>query len=127
MREQFPRLVWCRVTGFYADGPLEALPGYDAAVAGHGRADEHQRRRRRRPAARGPAGGGHGRRHERVIGVLLALHESAAEAARDQLVDAALYDGGLSPLHPHAPNWFMSGSKIPQRTGNAHPNIYPTT
>ena len=58
-----------------------------------------------------------------VIGVLLALHERAA-SGQGQLVDAALYDSGLSLLHPHAANWFMSG-KLPQRTGNAHPNIYP--
>lgn len=49
-----------------------------------------------------------------VIGVLLALHERG-RSGQGQLVDAALYDSGLSLLHPHAPNWFMSG-KIPQRT-----------
>lgn len=32
MRQVYPQLVWCRVTGFGADGPLGALPGYDAAV-----------------------------------------------------------------------------------------------
>ena len=37
---------------------------------------------------------------------------------------AALYDSGLSLLHPHAANWFMDGN-APRRTGNAHPNIYP--
>jgi crotonobetainyl-CoA:carnitine CoA-transferase CaiB-like acyl-CoA transferase len=39
-------------------------------------------------------------------------------------VEAALYDSGLSLLHPHAANWFMDGTE-PRRTGNAHPNIYP--
>ena len=32
VRGEFPRLIWCRVTGFGADGPLGSLPGYDAAV-----------------------------------------------------------------------------------------------
>lgn len=32
LSRRFPRLVWCRVTGFGSDGPLGALPGYDAAV-----------------------------------------------------------------------------------------------
>lgn len=123
VREQFPRLVWCRVTGFGADGPLGALPGYDAAVqamAGlmsiNGDADGDPLRVGL-PVVDMVTG------MNAVIGVLLALHERG-RSGQGQLVDAALYDSGLSLLHPHAPNWFMSG-KIPQRTGNAHPNIYP--
>jgi crotonobetainyl-CoA:carnitine CoA-transferase CaiB-like acyl-CoA transferase len=58
-----------------------------------------------------------------VIGVLLALQERQ-RSGRGQFVEAALYDSGLSLLHPHAANWFVDG-KAPKRTGNAHPNIYP--
>jgi crotonobetainyl-CoA:carnitine CoA-transferase CaiB-like acyl-CoA transferase len=58
-----------------------------------------------------------------VIGVLLALQERQ-RSGRGQFVEAALYDSGLSLLHPHAANWFVDG-KAPRRTGNAHPNIYP--
>jgi len=55
--------------------------------------------------------------------VLLALQERN-RSGRGQFVEAALYDSGLSLLHPHAANWFMDGTE-PRRTGNAHPNIYP--
>ena len=48
----------------------------------------------------------------------------AQRSGRGQLVEAALYDSGISLLHPHAANWFMDG-RVPGRTGNAHPNIYP--
>ncbi|HQQ70458.1 MAG TPA: CoA transferase [Alicycliphilus sp.] len=123
MRGEFPHLVWCRVTGFGADGPLGALPGYDAAVqalAGlmsiNGDADGDPLRVGL-PVVDMVTG------MNAVIGVLLALHERA-RSGQGQLVDASLYDSGLSLLHPHAANWFMNG-KIPQRTGNAHPNIYP--
>ena len=123
VRAEFPHLIWCRVTGFGADGPLGALPGYDAAIQATAGL----------MSINGEAGGDPLRVGlpvvdmvtglNAVIGVLLALHERAA-SAQGQLVDAALYDSGLSLLHPHAANWFMSG-QLPQRTGNAHPNIYP--
>ncbi len=123
MRSDFPHLVWCRVTGFGADGPLGSLPGYDAAIqamAGlmsiNGEADGDPLRVGL-PVVDMVTG------LNAVIGVLLALHERA-RSGLGQLVDASLYDSGLSLLHPHAANWFMSG-KVPQRTGNAHPNIYP--
>ncbi len=123
MRDVYPHLIWCRVTGFGADGPLGTLPGYDAAIqaaAGlmsiNGEADGDPLRVGL-PVVDMVTG------LNAVIGVLLALHERAASGL-GQLVDAALYDSGLSLLHPHAANWFMSG-KLPQRTGNAHPNIYP--
>jgi formyl-CoA transferase len=58
-----------------------------------------------------------------VIGILLALHERAA-SGRGQFVDAALFDCGISLLHPHLANYLASGV-LPTRTGNAHPNITP--
>ena len=123
MQHEFPHLVWCRVTGFGADGPLGSLPGYDAAIqamAGlmsiNGEADRDPLRVGL-PVVDMVTG------LNAVIGVLLALHERGV-SGKGQLVDAALYDAGISLLHPHAANWFMNG-KIPGRSGNAHPNIYP--
>jgi len=123
MAERFPRLVWCRVSGFGADGPLGALPGYDAAVQAmtgimsiNGEADGGPLRVGL-PVVDMVTG------LNAVIGVLLALRERE-RSGRGQMVEAALYDSGLSLLHPHAANWFMDG-KTPRRTGNAHPNIYP--
>ena len=123
MREELPHLIWCRVTGFGADGPLGSLPGYDAAIqamAGimsiNGEADGEPLRVGL-PVVDMVTG------LNATIGVLLALHERG-RSGQGQLVDASLYDSGLSLLHPHAANWFM-GRKLPQRSGNAHPNIYP--
>ncbi|SOZ67935.1 putative deshydratase, CoA-transferase; L-carnitine dehydratase/bile acid-inducible protein family [Cupriavidus taiwanensis] len=120
---RFPRLVHCRVSGFGADGPLGGLPGYDAAIQAmsgilsiNGEADGDPLRVGL-PVVDMVTG------LNAVIGVLLALQERA-RSGRGQFVEAALYDSGLSLLHPHAANWFMSGT-TPQRTGNAHPNIYP--
>ncbi|QOF78204.1 CaiB/BaiF CoA transferase family protein [Variovorax sp. 38R] len=123
LSQRFPRLVWCRVSGFGADGPLGALPGYDAAVQAmtgimsiNGEADGGPLRVGL-PVVDMVTG------LNAVIGVLLALQERN-RSGRGQFVEAALYDSGLSLLHPHAANWFMDGT-APRRTGNAHPNIYP--
>ena len=50
--------------------------------------------------------------------------QERANSGHGQFVEAALYDCGLSLLHPHAANWLLDG-RTPRRTGNAHPNIYP--
>lgn len=123
LSQRFPGLVWCRVSGFGTDGPLGALPGYDAAVQAmtgimsiNGESDGGPLRVGL-PVVDMVTG------LNATIGVLLALQERA-RSGRGQLVEAALYDSGLSLLHPHAANWFLDG-KSPKRTGNAHPNIYP--
>ncbi|KQP49694.1 CaiB/BaiF CoA-transferase family protein [Pseudorhodoferax sp. Leaf274] len=123
LSQRFPRLIWCRVSGFGADGPLGALPGYDAAVQAMTGL----------MSVNGEAGGEPLRVGlpvvdmvtglNAVIGVLLALQERH-RSGQGQFVEAALYDAGISLLHPHAANWFMDG-RVPGRTGNAHPNIYP--
>lgn len=123
LSQRFPRLVHCRVSGFGADGPLGGLPGYDAAVQAltgimsiNGEADG-QALRVGLPVVDMVTG------INAALGVLLALKERE-QSGFGQFVEAALYDSGLSLLHPHGANWFLNG-ETPKRTGNAHPNIYP--
>jgi len=123
LRERFPRLVHCRVSGFGADGPLGALPGYDAAVQAMCGL----------MSVNGEAGGPPLRIGVPIVdlvtglnaalGILMALRERET-SGRGQFVESTLFDCALSILHPHTPNYFYSG-KQPQRTGNAHPNITP--
>lgn len=123
MRPELPHLIWCRVSGFGSDGPLGALPGYDAAIQAMAGLMSINGEASGEPLRVGLPVVDMVTGMNAVIGVLLALHERA-RSGLGQLVDAALYDSGLSLLHPHAANWFTSG-EAPQRTGNAHPNIYP--
>jgi crotonobetainyl-CoA:carnitine CoA-transferase CaiB-like acyl-CoA transferase len=123
LSQRFPRLIHCRVSGFGADGPLGGLAGYDAAVqamtgimSGNG-SPESGPLRVGLPAVDLVTG------LNAALGVLLALQERA-RSGKGQFVEASLYDGGLSLLHPHAANWFLDGEE-PRLTGNAHPNIYP--
>ncbi|RQS15437.1 CoA transferase [Burkholderia sp. Bp9002] len=123
LHARFPRLVYCRVSGFGADGPLGGLPGYDAAVQAFTGL----------MSVNGEAGGPPLRIGVPIVdlvtglnaalGVLMALRERDA-SGKGQFVEATLFDSALSILHPHTPNYFHSGHE-PVRTGNAHPNITP--
>ena len=123
LQERFPRLIHCRVSGFGSDGPLGGLPAYDTAVQGMTGL----------MSVNGDTGTGPLRvglpvvdmttALNATIGVLLALNERN-RSGKGQLVETTLYDNGLSLLHPHAPNYLMTG-KAPVPTGNAHPSIYP--
>src|SRR3546814_9692893 len=49
---------------------------------------------------------------------------SSDVCSSDLYIDMTLYDCGLSLMHPYVANYTLSG-RIPQRTGNQHPNISP--
>ncbi|QNB13637.1 CoA transferase [Paraburkholderia tropica] len=123
LQPRFPRLIHCAISGFGPDGPLGGLPGYDAviqAMAGlmsvNGESDGPALRIGL-PIVDMVTG------LNALAGILLALAERE-KSSHGQSVDIALYDCGVSLLHPHLPNWFGNG-RTPQRSGNAHPNIAP--
>ena len=118
-----PRLIYCSVSGFGADGPLGGLPGYDAvlqAICGlmsvNGTPDSG-------PLRLGVPVVDYLTGYNALSGVLLAL-AARERSSLGQRVEATLFDTGLALLVPHASNWFYSG-RIPQHMGSAHPNIAP--
>jgi formyl-CoA transferase len=123
LRERFPRLVHCRISGFGADGPYGGQPGYDAAVQAMCGV----------MSVNGEENGGPLRAGvpvidlftgiNAVVGILMALQERN-RSGLGQFVESTLYDCGVSLLHPHLPNYYLSG-KTPKRSGNRHPNICP--
>jgi crotonobetainyl-CoA:carnitine CoA-transferase CaiB-like acyl-CoA transferase len=121
LQARFPRLVYCGISGFGADGPLGGLPGYDAvaqamsglmSINGEGVAT-----RLGVPVVDMSTG------LNAAIGILLALQERTRSGC-GQRVESCLYDTALSLLIPHASNWLYSGAE-PRALGSAHPNIYP--
>ena len=123
---RFPQLVYARVTGFGADGPMGGLPGYDAAIQAlvglmsvNGEPDARggEPLRVGLPVVDMVTG------LNATLGILMALQERS-RSGKGQYLEVALYDAGLSLLHPHAANHLLDG-RIPGRTGNAHPNICP--
>ena len=120
---RFPRLVYCAISGFGADGPLGGLPGYDAvlqAMCGlmsiNGTQDSGATRVGV-PIVDYVTG------YNALTGVLLAL-AARERTGMGQRVEVTLFDTALSLLVPHAANWLCSG-RVPGRLGSAHPNIAP--
>jgi len=123
LAQRYPRLVYCAISGFGADGPLGGMPGYDAvlqAMCGlmsvNGSAESGTMRL-------GIPIVDHLTGYVAMSGILMALY-ARERAGVGQRVDATLFDTGLSLLVPHAANWLYSG-QAPRLLGSAHPNICP--
>ncbi|MFZ5487143.1 MAG: CaiB/BaiF CoA transferase family protein [Pseudomonadota bacterium] len=123
LRERFPRLIHCRVSGFGADGPLGGAPGYDAVAQALGGLMSVNGTPETGPLRVGVPVVDMTTGLSAVIGVLLAVIERQ-RSGRGQFVEATLYDSTVALLHPQSANWLESG-KTPQLSGNAHSNIVP--
>jgi crotonobetainyl-CoA:carnitine CoA-transferase CaiB-like acyl-CoA transferase len=123
LHARFPRLVHCRVSGFGADGPLGGLPGYDAAIQALCGLMTVNGEPQSSPLRVGVPVVDVVTGLNAALGIMFALNERA-RSGKGQFVEAALYDCGLSLLHPHSANYLLGG-KEPVRSGNAHPNICP--
>jgi crotonobetainyl-CoA:carnitine CoA-transferase CaiB-like acyl-CoA transferase len=120
---EFPRLIYCSVTGFGQTGPYASRAGYDLMAQGMGGF----------MSLTGMAGGEPTRAGVpiadiftgvySVVGILAALAERQ-NTGRGTLVDTALIDTQVGVLGNQALNFLVSG-ELPQRIGNAHPNIVP--
>ncbi len=123
LQKRFPRLIYCRISGFGADGPMGAMPGYDAVVQAMSGLMSINGNPASGPTRIGVPIIDLATGQVSVIGVLLALFERE-RSGHGQFLDIALYDVALTLLHPPAANWFMSGKPQPL-LGNGHPNIVP--
>jgi formyl-CoA transferase len=123
VRDRFPRLVHCRISGFGGDGPRGGNPGYDAiiqAMTGMIAATGSQESGPTRigvPLVDITTG------LYAAIGILMALAERQ-KSGHGQFLETTLYETGLAIMHPHAANYFLHG-KPPALTGNEHPNLVP--
>lgn len=123
LAKRFPRLVYCTITGFGADGPLGGMPGYDAVlqamcgVMSVNGSDETGPMRMGVPVVDYLTG------YNALTGILMALYVRSS-TGKAQKVEATLFDTALSLLVPHASNWLYS-DRAPGLLGSAHPNISP--
>ncbi len=124
-----PRLVYCSITGFGQTGPYAHRPGYDFLVQGRG---GFMSMTGEKASA---SGTDHGPQKVGValtdimtglyasIGIQAALIERQ-QSGLGQQIDLALLDVTAATLANQASNYLVGGI-VPQRLGNAHPNIVP--
>ncbi len=122
-----PRLVYCSITGFGQTGPYAMRPGYDFLIQAMGGLMSIT------GAPDGVAGAGPQKVGVALTDILTGLYATiavqAALAERErsglgQYIDVALFDVQIACLANQASN-FLNGALVPQRLGNAHPNIVP--
>lgn len=122
-----PGLIYCSITGFGQTGPYRHRSGYDfliQAMSGlmsvTGEPDTNE--------AGGPQKVG-----VALTDILTGMYASSAvlaalahrtETGKGQYIDLALLDVQVACLANQAMNYRTSGN-VPQRLGNAHPNIVP--
>ncbi|HTS41018.1 MAG TPA: CaiB/BaiF CoA-transferase family protein [Xanthobacteraceae bacterium] len=123
LSKEYPRLIYCSVTGFGQDGPYAARAGYDLMAQGMGGimdltgSPEGDPQRVGVPVADIVTG------VYSVVAILAALRQRET-TGRGAYIDTALVDTQVGLLSNQALNYLISG-KIPKRAGNTHPNIVP--
>lgn len=127
LKEINPALIYCSITGFGQDGPYAQRAGYDFMIQGMGGLMSITGEKDSEPGA-GP----------QKVGVAvtdlftglyatIAIQGALLERERSGLgqhIDLALLDVQTAVLANQASNYLVGGV-VPQRMGNAHPNIVP--
>lgn len=123
LKEEFPKLIYCSITGFGHDGPYKDLAGYDFLIQGMGGI----------MSLTGPADGEPykiGVAQTDLItglyalnGILAALYHRE-KTGEGQFIDVALLDCQIAALS-NAGQYYLTSGKVTPRMGNAHPTIVP--
>jgi formyl-CoA transferase len=117
------RLIYASLSGFGADGPMSAVPGYDLIIQAWGGLMSITGMPDGEPTKVGVA------IIDLVAGLMLGKSIAAALFAREKLgvgqkIDTSLLEAEVACLINVGSNYLVEG-KIPGRWGNAHPTIVP--
>ncbi|MEY8879272.1 MAG: CaiB/BaiF CoA transferase family protein [Leptothrix sp. (in: b-proteobacteria)] len=122
-----PRLIYCSITGFGQTGPYAQRAGYDFLIQAMGGLMSVTGRADGEPGA-GPQKAGVALVDVMTglyaaVGILAALNHRERSGC-GQHIDLALLDVQVATLANQTANHLIGGL-VPQRMGNAHPNIVP--
>ncbi|MDE1153119.1 MAG: CaiB/BaiF CoA-transferase family protein [Micavibrio sp.] len=123
LKAEFPRLIYCSVTGFGHDGPYKDLAGYDFLVQGMGGIMSLTGPEDGMPYKIGVAYTDLLTGLYALNGVLAALYHRE-KTGEGQFIDIALLDTQVATLS-NAGQYYLTSGTVTPRMGNAHPTIVP--
>jgi crotonobetainyl-CoA:carnitine CoA-transferase CaiB-like acyl-CoA transferase len=123
LKFEFPRLIYCSITGFGQTGPYANRAGYDFLAQGMGGIMSVTGHADGEPTKVGVAV------TDIVTGIftstaILAAVQNRHVTGRGQYIDMSLLDSQVGWLANVGLQYLTSG-KVPQRLGNEHPSIVP--
>ena len=127
LRKLNPRLIYCSVTGFGQTGPRRDQAAYDFLIQAMGGLMSVTGERDDKP------GGGPQKVGVPIVDLMTGMYTAVSvlaalarrnETGKGDAIDIGMLDVQVATLANQAMNYLVSG-KVPQRTGNAHPNIQP--
>ncbi len=123
LKEEFPHLVYCSITGFGQDGPYAKRAGYDFMIQAMG-------------GIMSVTGSETGTPYKVGVGIadiMCGMYAANAiqaalihreRSGKGQYIDCALFDSQLAWLANTGMNYISTGEPA-ERYGNGHPNIVP--
>lgn len=123
LKERFPKLIYCSITGFGQTGPYAHRPGYDFIIQGISGLMSITGEPDRQPQKHGMAITDIFTGIYSTTAILAAVHQRNSTGV-GQHIDMALLDCAVAITGNQAMNYLTTGT-APTRLGNAHPNLTP--
>jgi crotonobetainyl-CoA:carnitine CoA-transferase CaiB-like acyl-CoA transferase len=123
LKDRYPKLIYCSITGFGQTGPYAERPGYDFLIQGMGGIMSLTGEPDGQPMKVGVGIADVMTGMYAAVGILAALHHRKA-SGKGQQIDVSLLDSQIAWLVNGATN-FLADGVLPTRLGNGHPNIVP--
>ena len=123
LKKEFPRLIYCSLTGFGHTGPYKDRAGYDYIIQGMGGF----------MSLTGPAEGEPHKAGVAIVDLMAGMYALSAilaalyhreKTGEGQFIDISLLDTQVAWLS-NAAQYYLTSGQVPPRMGNAHLTIVP--
>jgi len=123
LKEMYPRIIYCSISGFGTSGPLKDKPAFDGMIQAMGGAMSVTGFKGGPPALQGFPMGDLGGGLYAVQGVLAALY-AREKTGLGQEISISLLDVQIA-LQAHIGQLFLVSGKVPQPIGSSHETNVP--